>query len=220
MSDELRALAEAATPGPWDASVGYGSGGAFGRCIAPLAAWSDDHEWYEPEGAVIGGTEAGHDADAFYIAAASPDVVLALLDRVTAAEEAIRRAVPKMEAIAVELCSYQPYDLANDCDEHGFELRDIAADLLSALDGSEGASGPTTAQEGQEVRSGQMGGVSEETLLDPQEALRYITRPTMGLGAQDDPEQYALNGATEPNVRQALAACIRIARAALPQEAQ
>lgn len=61
---ELRRLAEAATPGPWDCTVHIGDG--------------------EERVTVIGLTEPGHGHDANYIAAVSPDVILALLDRLDA----------------------------------------------------------------------------------------------------------------------------------------
>lgn len=46
-------------------------------------------------------------------------------------------------------------------------------------------------------------------------ALRYITRPTMGLPSDADPVEFAMDGASEQNVRIALAGCIRLARQAL-----
>lgn len=66
---------------------------------------------------------------------------------------AIRHAIPKLLAIADDLASYEPFDLASNCDEHAFEIRAVVKDLLNALDGetpseaSDGGSGPTTAQE-------------------------------------------------------------------------
>ena len=54
----------------------------------------------------------------------------------------------------------------------------------------------------------------EEKLAKADEALRYITSPTMGLNGQD-PEEFAMEGATEANARSALATCIRIAKQAM-----
>lgn len=91
MSAELRKLAEAATRGEWEAAVEFGGGG---RAIAPVAAWDEDAGWYDPDTSVIATTDVGHDADAAYIAAASPDKVLELLDENAAlkAENAALRA--------------------------------------------------------------------------------------------------------------------------------
>jgi len=74
---QLRALAEAATPGPWSASISRQT-----QPHAPCVQSSDGvqvchlRRHYPSEA----------DTDARYIAAISPDVVLALLDRLEAAE--------------------------------------------------------------------------------------------------------------------------------------
>lgn len=79
---DLRALAEAATPGPWQANVlgseGYAVVGDTGRRFAGdrvrlghIARCG--HESWEID-----------KANAAYIAAASPDVILALLDEIEA----------------------------------------------------------------------------------------------------------------------------------------
>ena len=91
---------------------------------------------------------------------------------------AIRHAIPKLLAIADDLASYEPFDLASNCDEHAFEIRAVVKDLLNALDGetpseaSDGGSGPTTAQEGPEGRSGRNSGVSGDAEL-PNRAVKY-----------------------------------------------
>lgn len=46
-------------------------------------------------------------------------------------------------------------------------------------------------------------------------ALSYIERPTMALPSGVDPFDFALNGATETDVRRALATCINTASKAL-----
>jgi len=65
--DELAALANAATPGPWTAGS---------RCVRD----SDGH-------GVAGEGYTTEDADLAYIAAANPETVLALIERLRAAEE-------------------------------------------------------------------------------------------------------------------------------------
>jgi len=77
---ELRAKAEAATPGPWvldqdgvdEPNVNY-----WGRRFIGTAH-PDEHGFHN----VIADTEDGHGRNAQYIAAASPDVVLGLLDEI------------------------------------------------------------------------------------------------------------------------------------------
>lgn len=77
----LRAVAEAATPGPWEAVQGASGG------------W-----WVEaPNTATIADIDidySGHpEADAAHIATANPTTVLQLLDRLEAAEERVARVV-------------------------------------------------------------------------------------------------------------------------------
>lgn len=58
-------------------------------------------DWYDArffEGALCNGTQ---DADAAHIAAASPQAVLALLDRVEALEKALERAKPLVRLVTV-----------------------------------------------------------------------------------------------------------------------
>lgn len=70
MTEDLRALAEAATPGPWTDEVP----GMIHQSSTP---------------GYIGTAE--HPEDRAFIAAANPTAVLALLDRVEAAEAAVER---------------------------------------------------------------------------------------------------------------------------------
>lgn len=67
--DELEALAKAASPGYWEFIFG-----------APEQ--EEDGTWYEPDqsGIIIGGMEAAlYHADARYVTALNPEVVLALI---------------------------------------------------------------------------------------------------------------------------------------------
>jgi replication-associated recombination protein RarA len=88
--DELRAKAEAATPGPW---------------------WTGMHDGFSH---TVEGPEAdSHPVaqrlirpDAEYIAAASPDVVLDLLDALDAAERAASPSDEEREAAGVEVCRH------------------------------------------------------------------------------------------------------------------
>lgn len=51
-----------------------------------------------------------------------------------------------------------------------------------------------------------------------EEALRYISQPTMGYDGQTDIYEFVQKQASEQAVRTALATCIRIARTALEKE--
>jgi hypothetical protein len=80
---DLRAIAEAATPGPWvmqkpgDNDLGAGT------------IFIDTHAYEDGPEPVIAETYPLREADAAYIAAASPSVMLELLDRVEAAEQSV-----------------------------------------------------------------------------------------------------------------------------------
>lgn len=72
---ELRAKAEAATSGPWTASEAPSNTGHVGvYCATGFPVASCTVVWNRAKSAEL--------ADAAFIAAASPDVVLALLDRI------------------------------------------------------------------------------------------------------------------------------------------
>jgi hypothetical protein len=79
---DLRALAEAATPGPWF----YDS---YSRVFSTLLVQADDDNCEVASVPPAAGDTAHgrHAADAAYIAAVYPDVVLRLLDVVDAARE-------------------------------------------------------------------------------------------------------------------------------------
>ena len=82
---ELRRLAEAATPGPWEADGLEGTLDSLstGRRVAEVTMW--------PE------------VDAVFIAAASPDVVLSLLDRLTHMTEVRDNARAEVERLTAQI---------------------------------------------------------------------------------------------------------------------
>lgn len=87
--EALRKLAEAATPGPWEAT-----------------GWAPkDADWLEPPNCIVDSphgliadtSESDRDeADAAFIAAANPTAVLSLCDRVAALERELRSAEDKI----------------------------------------------------------------------------------------------------------------------------
>lgn len=87
----LRQFAAAATPGPW-AYEAHGDTGLYGVGVLlnerdePVSGWQESGECvvYEPIAVDVNSA-----ADAAYIAAVSPDVVTALLDRIDALEAAL-----------------------------------------------------------------------------------------------------------------------------------
>lgn len=89
---DLRALAEAATPGPWDPEYVWQAVRHIVRnCDFIEGAPDSEFGWdYGPRG----------EGDPAYIAAASPDVILALLDEIDAlrdvAETALQNTLPVM----------------------------------------------------------------------------------------------------------------------------
>lgn len=109
---ELRKLAEAATPGPWEATDGV--------------VWIDTREQVccgrgyqeccgEPD--VIGGQEKVADtnaSDAAFIAAANPTAVLALLDELTALRAKVKSQAEALRPFAAEAKRYEPNEGDND----------------------------------------------------------------------------------------------------------
>ena len=87
MTDQdLRRLAEAATPGEWAPAIPSGAGMAYVQAVR--------------HGELRGEVAAClYDADARHISAASPATVLALLDRVEAAERAKERLQAEIAAL-------------------------------------------------------------------------------------------------------------------------
>ena len=86
----LRALAEGATPGPWRTEPDPISGASY------FIAGADDDA---PSMA------ADHEPTARYIAAISPDVMLALLDRMERVEEALGRMLGTHDGVHAESCN-------------------------------------------------------------------------------------------------------------------
>ena len=122
---ELRRLAEAATPGPWEwddnhARPGLRHGRSFGGVLFRCGAL------YGPDA-----------ADAAFIAAANPAVVLALLDRLAHMTEARDNARAEVERLAAVVEAVREYAAARQANiDHGplLSARKAAHDaLLAAL---------------------------------------------------------------------------------------
>jgi hypothetical protein len=80
-TSKLRQLAEGATRGIWDSAVWHGSNEDSWTATGPIHTFGDDpHEPLDPESE----TAKRAERDSAFIAAASPDVVIALLDQLTA----------------------------------------------------------------------------------------------------------------------------------------
>lgn len=77
---DLRRIAEAATPGPW-MSVSHGRG---------YTSWLETTVRPLPDGRLVLADHIKHDEDAEYIATFNPVTVIALLDRLQAAEECVK----------------------------------------------------------------------------------------------------------------------------------
>ena len=123
---ELRRLAEAATPGPWEADG-----------LEVCQHWSLPEPWRAVVNAEItcgpycyGGSARPieRDEDAAFIAAANPSVVLALLDA-AAERDALAAKVERVRALALNQSG--PGRWARD---EGWAAFVPAADLLRALD--------------------------------------------------------------------------------------
>ena len=121
---ELRRLAEAATPGPW--SLTDGDPAINGQ------HWSIRRRGVP--GIRISGFTYGFNGDAAYIAAASPDVVLGLLDRLAHMTEARDNARAEVERLAAaverirelhERASFWQYSRDQ---EHSYPTQQDAAD--------------------------------------------------------------------------------------------
>ena len=100
MTNELRRLAEAATPGPWRAwfSSTTFTVGTAEQEAHPLNTHVAKGSWWtggDPECP----NEARAKSNAAFIAAASPAVVLALLDEHDEAREAVKRLAGALERI-------------------------------------------------------------------------------------------------------------------------
>ena len=126
---ELRRLAEAATPGPWD----------FHRPHPAYRAYSIEQVMPEGHlGEAVAVTEEGAvEGNAAYIAAASPDVVLGLLDRLAHMTEARDNARAEVERLTALVEAVREYAAARQANiDHGplLSARKAAHDaLLAAL---------------------------------------------------------------------------------------
>ena len=123
---ELRALAEAATPGPW-----RHSGATVWAPVSP-----DDPTDYSGEAVAYVPTLGDEfDADdAAYIAAMSPDVALALIDRLKRAEAAL--SVERIaEALVPVLRCWPPAVSERELERDRRDMLEIAGRLLAALKG-------------------------------------------------------------------------------------
>lgn len=95
-NDELRKLADKATPGPWKLRVIGCSIGCCDDLHEVLARYPEDSELDRGIATVYGGNavwlRGGEtEANAAYIAAVDPQTILSLLDRCDRLEQALRR---------------------------------------------------------------------------------------------------------------------------------
>ena len=111
MSD-LRKLAEAATPGPWRA---WFSNTLFrvqtsDQENCPLQAYVAKGSWWGENSSTRPGEQQAK-VNAIYIAAASPDVVLGLLDERDEAREAVRRLAGALDDIGCGAATLPGYNM-------------------------------------------------------------------------------------------------------------
>lgn len=92
---ELRALAEAATPGPWDTRA---------ERMRPRAIVVAGTEQVADAAEHVHWTDAQCERNAAFIAAANPSAILSLLDRLAALEAETKRLRQGIEAEAHETC--------------------------------------------------------------------------------------------------------------------
>lgn len=92
--DELERLAKAATPGPWEASSDEPGDvviwGPREEWLANIGNWARQHEEIDPDRAARQYVELRDAADAAFIAAANPQTVLALVERLRLLEGIVR----------------------------------------------------------------------------------------------------------------------------------
>ena len=82
----LRALAEAATPGPWTVQDHADDDGDDAPRIVAPDSQEPENPWFVAEACACCGPGDATPANARYIAAVSPDVVMGLLDALAEAE--------------------------------------------------------------------------------------------------------------------------------------
>jgi hypothetical protein len=130
--DEIRKLAEAATPGPWAPALCTGvsaivKGERHEGCLdlATKVATTSEGARFEPvEGYWQMSERERHEADAAYIAAVSPDVMLALLDEKAALRKTL--AWLQMALNWAVFCDHPQVGASN-------EMRDIRGRVDAAL---------------------------------------------------------------------------------------
>lgn len=117
--DNLRKIAEAATPGPWETLGGQGPFGTHAVC----------HRMEQGTLVEIAYRDAHFDkANAVHIATFDPPTVLALLSRLEQAEQAVAR-------VREVIHEYDPDCLTCMCNSDGDCCKCTVADFQEALDG-------------------------------------------------------------------------------------
>ena len=133
MLAELRRLAEAATPGPWylDGPWWYGDDDSA-YCISTAEDAGRIAVTIAPPRYIFGGEREVRDANARFIAAANPAVVLALLDA-AAERDALAAGVERVRALADEWTYNGEFGAyGTDCVVQALDY--AAAELRRALD--------------------------------------------------------------------------------------
>lgn len=129
---ELRRLAEAATPGPWK-ECGHARGGCSCGMVwsraadLPVAeAWRGDQEAPEPA--------EGAKANAAFIAAANPAAILSLLDELERAESDAERLRMQLAACGVVAMCNTAESAAKARDMHPDYMSASCQDVMRAVD--------------------------------------------------------------------------------------
>ena len=99
MTADLRALAEAATPGPWEAELMMGGDDTF--ALSGIVAGMREDGTYDPSTLTVVGSALGG-SDGAFIAAANPAAILDLLDRLDRAERIAEAAMAYVAAVDAE----------------------------------------------------------------------------------------------------------------------
>mgnify|MGYP000028112476 CR=1 FL=1 len=119
--DGLRKLLDEATPGPWEADFGVEPGRniplrVYLPCINGLSAWFEIACVSSPDTQEIGYTEGALSEEqtqhnAAYIAAASPDLIIQMADRIEELEKALRPfAASFMKPQTKYMMAHEDYD--------------------------------------------------------------------------------------------------------------
>jgi len=94
MNESLRALSEAATPGPWVHSTDIGQIGSIETQHGTVVA--------QAQSLICDDVRKQRDNNSKYIAAANPSAILALLDRVKALEECLNSMFAQFKNVPEE----------------------------------------------------------------------------------------------------------------------